>query len=382
LAESTRVLHICPRHSFSGLEAWVIEMILEQKSRGLTAELVVLDGSPMQKVAQNANIKIHVANSNSQGFFGFLQLTKIVRNACRELQPHILHLHNSQDFKALGPWLALKRGSFKTILQLHIWISHPKRDPLHLWLYRNLDELWCSSEPARASLLKLLPITNKQIRIIHYGRPLQSMEPRFFDRAKARTELGLPAQALVVGTVSRIDKGKGSGELVDGSVELMRANSDLHLVLIGAPTDDPQAIDFAATLKKRTEALPESVRSRIHWLGLIKDSFRYLKALDIFVLPTYRECFSLALLEAQLASLPCLVTNAGGSPELVQEGKTGWLCEPESTASFQQTLARAIEAKSDWARFGETAQARVRAEFDSKSALGETLEGYQRLLSK
>ena len=352
-------------------------MILFQQSRGITPALVVLNDSPMHQLAQKSGIKTFGVRAPLNSW----RLMNGVRAAAREFKPALVHLHSSQDFKVLGPWLAFNHSRFKIVLQLHIWISHPKRDLLHVLLYKILDELWCSSQPARNSLIQMLPIAEKKLHIVHYGRPIHQMDGDFFDRNAARRELNLPLQATIVGTVSRIDKGKGSGELFDGTVNLMRSNPDLHLAVIGGPTDERKAITFAAMLREKSESLPPDLKSRVHWLGMVKTSFRFLKAFDIFALPTYRECFSLALIEAQLAGLPCIATNSGGSPELVREGSTGWLCEPESTASFQAVLARALLEKNLWNEFGKRAQDRVRAEFDSKAVLSETIEGYRRLLS-
>jgi glycosyltransferase involved in cell wall biosynthesis len=312
------------------------------------------------------------------------QILRAASAAAAAFAPDILHLHGGQDFNALLPWLAYKRlrgQRLPTILQLHIWLSHSKRDPLHALSYRLIDQVWCSSEPARRSALKILPIGPEKARVLRYGRPMAEMEANMLAREAARAELGLPADAVVVGSVSRIDRGKGTAELIEGTVRAMRAHPRLFLALIGGPTEDsPREAAFAEELKRKAEALPQDLRARVRLLGPLPQSHRLLKAFDLFALPTYRECFSLALMEAQLAALPCIATNAGGSPELVREGLTGWLCQPESTDSFAEALNRALADQPSWAEYGERARARARAEYDRVPALDETITAYRDLL--
>ena len=381
-ASSISILHVCPRHSFSGLELWVLEMVRFQRCHGLDARLIALEGSPLQQKAREANIPV----STIEGFVNRKSLAAALEKAKSEFSFQILHFHGSQDFKSASPWIGwqklINRAQFKVILQLHIWISHTKRDPWHHLAYLALDEVWGSSGPARTSLYKNLPVQDKQIRIVHYGRDVARLESGFMSREDARKALELPENATVIGTVSRIDRGKGTRELIEGSIGSLEVNSLLHLYLIGGPTDDPIEVQFAEGLKERVRLLPPETQARIHFAGNVKNSFKFLRAFDIFALPTYRECFSLALIEAQLAGLPCLASNAGGSPELVKENTTGWLCEPESVDSLATTLNRALKNRDSWQKFGEAARERILREFDSQTTLQETIQGYQALLQK
>ena len=381
------ILHVCPRHSFSGLELWVLEMVRYQRSHGCDARLIVLAGSPLALKAKDEQIPIYIMPAPLQGIkLSARSLNEILKTAKEEFPFEVLHFHGSQDFKAASPWIGwqklVQRAQFKVVLQLHIWISHSKRDPWHHLAYLALDEVWGSSEPAKASLFKNLPVQSSQIRIVHYGRDIAKLEAGFLERAEARHALALPETATIVGTVSRIDRGKGTRELIESAIASFSTDPNLHLYLIGGPTDDPIEVEFAESLKRRVALLPTADQARIHFAGNVKDSFKFLKAFDIFALPTYRECFSLALIEAQLAGLPCLASNAGGSPELVKEDSTGWLCEPESVNSLSENLKRALKEKSRWTNFGETARARILREFDSQTTLQETIEGYRALLAK
>jgi glycosyltransferase involved in cell wall biosynthesis len=162
----------------------------------------------------------------------------------------------------------------------------------------------------------------------------------------------------------------------------MPENQNLHLIWIGPPTaDDPKAVTLAQEIQKQVAALPSDLQSRVHFPGAVTDSYRLLKAFDLFALPTYSECFALSLLEAQLAGLPSLATNSGGSPAVVREGETGWLFEPRSESAASSALARAIEQKLLWKRFGEAAERQVRDGYDFAQVLPGTVSAYRELLA-
>ncbi len=378
-----KILHVCPRPSFSGLEAYALAMATAQSQLGHKIEMVVLKGSPLAAKAQAAGLKIFEVESGTSAHLRFL--SQMSRRLLGEDRPQILHLHSTQDIDFLLPALMASRlagrARTKVVLQTHIWISHTKKDPLHAIAYSLIDELWCSSEPARQTLFRYIPIARRKIRVVNYGREISKIESGFLNRDEARRALGLPLDAIVVANVARIDEGKGTRELLEASLIAMAEEPRLHLMLIGPPTaDDPKAVEFGKRILSRIEELPANLKGRVQAPGAVPESFKYLKAFDLFALPTYQECFALSLLEAQLAGLPCLATSSGGSPEVVREGETGWLFEPRSTEACLQALTKALAEKSQWAAYGEAAQKRVRKDFDFERILPTTVEFYAKLL--
>ncbi len=377
-----KILHVCPRPSFSGLEAYVLEMAQTQFKAGAQITLLVLAGSPLALKCREAGLATLEIEVKSSWWRRCQTISKLLSSADR---PNLLHLHSTQDLDLVGLPIFLDRLQNRTaksrprvILQTHIWISHSKRDPLHAISYSLVDEVWCSSSMAAETLKKFLPIAANKIHVIFYGRDTEGLSREFLDRAEARKILDLPQNATVVATVARVDRGKGSLELFDGSIDLLPKFPDLHLVMIGPATaDDPKAVALAQKIKERHERLPEPIKARIHLFEAIPRSSRLLKAFDLYALATYCECFSLALLEAQLAELPTLATNAGGSPEVVKENVTGWLFAPRSTSALKDALERALMSRESWRAYGLAARDRVVAEFDSTRILPTTLALYR-----
>ena len=172
-----------------------------------------------------------------------------------------------------------------------------------------------------------------------------------------------------------MDQSKGSRELFDAAIRLLSENTALNFLMIGPPTaSDPKAVDLDRQLEAELQNLESTnpkVFSRIHKIGRLEDGSSYLSAFDLFVLATYKENFALTLLEAQLAGVPCLATNSGGSPDLVIPGKTGWLFEPASTDSLVAAIRLALAEESTWSEVSVKSKAQVRQTYRFDRVLEE-----------
>ncbi len=375
-------MHCCPLPTFSGLEQYALLTAFEQKKLGHDVQFIVQNNSPLEAECAKLGMPTH---SVSVG--GLLPLVSIavqyqaILNQAGALD--VLHLHSSQDIDRIGLALTLMKLSNprfkrpKIIQQNHIWISHTKKDPLHWLTYKTVDEVWCSSVPARKSLEKFLPIPRSKIVIVNYGRELE-LRDQFLSRAEARSRLGLLESEVVFGFIARIDPAKGIWELVQAAANCLNQGRSLTLVVIGGVTPDhPEAEALNQRLKAFIESQPETVRSHFRLVGGIPNAGTLLKAFDVYAQSSYKETFSLALLDAQLAGLPAIGTTSGGTPEVVVEGQTGWLAEPESIESMTQTMLRALNDRGKWNSFGATAKARVESDFALDRVTNVILDRYR-----
>lgn len=287
-------------------------------------------------------------------------------------------LHSTQELKHHWPALALAKlkakltgtKSPKVILYTHIWISHSKKDPLHAIPYAVLDKVWCSSLKSKEALERYLPVAAEKIEVVRYGRHTDLFLKNLLPKTDARKALGIPETATVVGTMARVDKGKGSRELFEAVTDIMQSRSDLHFLMIGPPTDgDPKASELDQELVATIEKISPAIRTRIHKIGRLEAGSTYLTAFDLFVLATYKENFALTLLESLLAKVACLATDSGGSPDIIRPHATGWLFLPESTDSLRSTLLSALDQKEKWSDFGANGYRLVTQDFDFKNVM-------------
>lgn len=343
------IVHIYQSPSDSGAEGYAREMAMAQ-SRMHEVRFVAKAGAPLEKKMRDASIATHTDFKN----IDFTKTDVVVMHSTQELRKHWPRLL----------WAKL-RSNLKVVVYSHIWISHSKRDPIHAIPYAVADRIWCSSYAAKLVFEKFLPVRKEKIEVVRYGRNLKQLNADFLSRTEARKEFGIPDDAIVVGTMGRVDKGKGSLELFEAVTDVMQSRQDLWFLMIGPPTPtDPKAIALDRELTLAIDKLNPAIRSRVRKVGGLPNGPRYLKAFDLFVLATYKENFALTLLEAMYAEIPCLATESGGSPDMVRPHATGWLFLPESTESLRTTLLRALDEREKWNDFARHSRELVSNGYD------------------
>jgi glycosyltransferase involved in cell wall biosynthesis len=377
-----QILHVCPSQSFSGLEQYAFELALNQKRQGLAVGFVVAPNTELEKKCLDNGIQTVLCNPYI--FMGvpkfWLEFKKLLK---RNDQIKVIHMHSTQELNHLFLPLLLKKIKAqkqkfpKIILQIHIWINHVKKDFFHRLLYSFIDEIWCSSIPHQKALLEALPVSLAKIKIVNYGRDVDLIEKSFLSKSEAREKLGLPEHEIIFATVSRIEKSKGILEFIKASQTLLAKNENLGLAVIGGVSpNNAEASQYNDEMLKWVSTLAPTIKKRIYFLGSKSNSFQYLKAFDVYVLPSYQECFSLSLLDAQLAALPVVGSRAGGTPEIVCDTKTGWLFEPGDSADLEAKLKAAFDSHGIWKTYGENASLRVKKDFDQKNIFQKILKEY------
>ena len=151
-------------------------------------------------------------------------------------------------------------------------------------------------------------------------------------KTKLRRDIGLEDKDIVFLFVGRIAHDKGINELVEAFERLtIEQFSNAKLVLIGPFEKDYGILD------SRTKVVLEENKN-IKLLGRYDDVRPYYLISDIFVLPTYREGFPNAVLEAQSMGLPCIVTNINGCNEIIQHKHNGLIVPVKDSMALHNAM--------------------------------------------
>lgn len=193
-----------------------------------------------------------------------------------------------------------------------------------------------------------------QVVAINNAIDVAALEVRLLDRAAARAELGLAADAFVFGTIGRLVPKKGHADLIRAFADLAKNNVNTQLIIIGSGRTEAELHALVRELK---------LDGRVVLPGALPEAFRYLKAFDVFVLPSYREGLPIALLEAASAQLPAIASNIGGNRVVL--GNCGALIEAGDIAALSAALASYLEMDSaHLQRQGTALYQRLRERFD------------------
>jgi glycosyltransferase involved in cell wall biosynthesis len=147
-------------------------------------------------------------------------------------------------------------------------------------------------------------------------------------------EYGIPEGAPIVGVVARLEAEKGHRTLVDAWPEVLAAVPDAWLLVVGEGSERDALEAEAASL---------GVSERIVFTGRREDVPAITAALDVAVLPSYREAQGLSVLEAMALGRPVVASNVGGIPEMIEDGVTGVLVPPNDCDALAAAIVRLLE---------------------------------------
>lgn len=193
--------------------------------------------------------------------------------------------------------------------------------------------------------------------------------------AHAKANLDIPQDAVVVGFVGRITPDKGIDCLLDMFEKLSQEYDDLYLMII-ADIDNIRG-ESVNQYQQRIEKHP-----RIKHLTFVDDMVPFYHAMDLLVLPSKREGFNYALLEAAACGLPTVTTNVTGCIDVVEDGRTGFVVQLGDQHAFNSAVEKLIQDSQLRRQLGQNAEQRVANSFDSKRLIQEHMHLYKDLVSK
>ncbi len=147
------------------------------------------------------------------------------------------------------------------------------------------------------------------------------------DRSEARNFLGLPEDKFVFANVGRLHPDKDQKTLISAFAKVAPQLPDSILVILGKGR-------LEKVLKEQVKQL--KLEERVFFLGLVPDAVKYYRAFDSFVLSSDYEPFGMVLLEAVIAEVPVISTNAGGAKEVIKNKK--WLFDVGNVEQLERTM--------------------------------------------
>lgn len=244
-------------------------------------------------------------------------------------------------------------------------VRNPKRILVNRMLVRNLTHRFVAvSQDIGDRLREYEGLSGAGIDVIYNGARVEPpVEPA--ERDALRSELGFMPGAFVVGTAGRFDPIKNLPLLVES---LKRAGEEVD-GLSGLLVGDGPAFPEIHSLVEKT-----GLHDRVRLTGFRRDARKLIGCLDLFVLSSFSEGTSMALLEAMMAGVPVAVTAVGGNPEIVVDGETGWVVPSNSVAALTSAI---VESASDTQKRQRIAAAGKRR-FEDRFTFDRMIDNYRK----
>jgi glycosyltransferase involved in cell wall biosynthesis len=302
----------------------------------------------------------------------------------RTLQPDIVHSH-SPKAGLLGTLAARIAGVPTVVLSIFglpqmtkTGLSAKALNTLTKFECRLASKVWCDSHSMRSYLIEQSLCHPDKVVVLGKGSvngvdSTKAFSPEYqaSHREPIRELMDIPVQHLVIGFVGRITADKGMHELAQAWRQLRAERTDVHLLLVGPfEAQDP-------ICREDLDLFNED--SRVHLPGAQKEVAPFFAAMDIFVMPSYREGFGVTNIEAAAMSLPVVATLIPGCVDSVKDGITGTLVPPKETLSLLVALRTYCDDSALRREHGQAGRQRVISEFKPERIWQQLLSLYRTL---
>ena len=232
----------------------------------------------------------------------------------------------------------------------------------------------CNSKSLRAEALALGLASAAKLLVLGEGSSNGVDIVRFSPGpTSVREQFSITRDTPVVGFVGRLTRDKGLPELVEAFDRILLAEPATHLLLVGWFDHAEDALD--PELRRRILNHP-----RIHCTGFVADTAPYYRAMDVMVLPTWREGFPNAVLEAAATGIPVVTTESTGARDAVVAEVTGLLIPPGYPEAICESVVKLLRNPARRLQMGRAARAWVTEHYSEERVLGLTAEYYRSLL--
>jgi glycosyltransferase involved in cell wall biosynthesis len=220
------------------------------------------------------------------------------------------------------------------------------------------------------------------ISVVHNPVDMRRFDPALVARADMRKRLGAGADGCVLlGVVAQLSPWKGQETAIEALRILRSEGVDAQLLLIGSAKFTAQGTRFDnEAYVRRLHALVarHALQDHVAWLGEREDVPDLVGALDVLLLPSQEEPFGRALIEAMALEVPVIATDVGGPPDILAQGREGYLLAPGQPELWAQGVRRILESPDHGAAMGRAGRERVLDAFTPQRHVEQVLSLYRR----
>jgi glycosyltransferase involved in cell wall biosynthesis len=299
------IIHCITTIQLGGAEKQLLTLVEEQVKSGYKVKVIYLKNEPelqysFEKIgAEVLNFLVGKSIINQ-----ILTLRKYLK-----FKSTILHAHlpRAELFCALT-----KKNNFLIISKHNSEKFFPKSNSMvskiiARFVFSRCLVCICISAAVRRYLLDIGEVYEcSKLEIVHYGYSKNGMKG-LYTLESSKKELGI-SEFFVFGTIARLVKQKNYEILLESFAKISNSNNQVKLLIVGDGPDKNKVIHYAEKLK---------ILEKIFWVTHTNDVYKFLSAMDVFVLASNYEGFGLVLLEAMQSNTPIIAANNSSIPEVL-----------------------------------------------------------------
>jgi glycosyltransferase involved in cell wall biosynthesis len=303
---AVRALHVLGAMDPGGVETWLMHLLRNTDRDQIQFEFCTFGPRPGLYAPEIEKLGAKLLRCPKTA--NLVVFSRRFRRILREGNYDVVHSHVHFFSGAVLRW-ANAEGVPIRIAHSHTthdgkpdsWARRSYRNLMRSWIEKHATHGLAASKAAAASLFGQNWLANPRVRVIHNGIDLSPFRQPIA-REEVRREFGIPVEAAIVGHVGRFVAPKNHRFLLEIVREILKRRPEIHFLFVG---DGPLRPEIEA----RSFAM--GLSDRIHFTGTRTDVPRIMRAaMDVFIFPSLWEGLPIAVIEAQAAGLPCILSEA------------------------------------------------------------------------
>ena len=280
-----------------------------------------------------------------------------LKKVIAEIAPDVVHTHALPALAEVGTGALIGRR--------HKWVhtyhygNYPYYERRHYmalerWMSRIPDQLVAVSDRQRETILEYHRLDPGRIKTIYNGVEPNTARQDASIRQKHRQALGIPPDAVLVGSVSVLSEQKGLSYFLQAAQTIHQQKPEVRFVVVGGgPLEE----------SLRREAVDRGIGSVVQFTSWRTDVPELLGALDIWVMSSLWEAMPVALLEAMATQLPIVATDVGQNRSIVQDQVAALIVPPRDQSAIAAAVIELIDKPERAAALAQAAFCRVRKDY-------------------
>lgn len=360
-------LHIDTARGWRGGQSQVRYTVLGLRQRGDRAALVAHpEGELLKRLAEGTDL-VPLAPRNEVDVSAAWKLSRVLK----QLRPDAIQAHDPHGVAMAATALAISAPTPRPPLIATRRVDFRfGKSSFSRWKYGQVDRFIAITN-AIADMLVADGIARERISLVHEGVDVERIAA--LPASDIHAECFLPVGSPVVGNVAALVPHKGQHYLIEAAALVVRKVPDARFVILG---------DGELREALEREVKQKHLERHIVLAGFRTNVMELIKSFDVFVMSSLTEGLGTSIVDAMAASKAVVATTAGGIPEVVVDGETGYLVPPRDPTLMADRLVRLLKDAPLRARMGEAGLARARARFTVERMVEETNAVYARALER
>lgn len=361
------LLHVTFDMHIGGTEQVIKNLIEATDKTKFNASILCIESpiGPFGELLSNKGYEVD-SIARKQGFD--LKLIFKIRKYVIRHKIDVLHCHQ------YTPWVYGVLASILTGTKV-IFTEHGrfypdrsswKRKYINPMLVKLTDHITAISKATKQALVDYEYIPASKIEVIYNG--IAELEGDFSVTQQLRKKLSIPEDSLILGTIARLDPIKNHRLLISSFARVQKKYPNLILIIVG---DGEMRLDLEMLAKQL------DISNKVIFTGFQANPVDYLQLMDIFLLPSLSEGTAMTLLEAMSLSKPCIVTDVGGNPEIIEDKVNGLVTPSDDENTLISACDLLIKDSKLRKKLGDTGRTRFEKRFTVQCMLKNYQEIYQ-----